>query len=211
MQQYTEKSTSYDENKKSFIGENEKSSLKFFLNRWAPPSQRSAVWRDSRAPTPAMLSLPSLSGIKKNGTAACSNCVNFSQPTSRVDAQVSHVIGRSQVNPSSSPNKNAIASSSHFRRLTNMRRIRTSNMRKRQIGQDPRLQKRLYYCVIWYCSKCCTAPGKESVINWAWLRGQCFSVFERHERSAGWGNRNGGVWRKDSYPGGHRNTCVSLQ
>ena len=87
-------------------------------------------------------------GLKIWHCSMSSNCVNFSQPTSRVDAQVSHVIGRSQVNPSSSPNKNAIASSSHFRRLTNMRRIRTSNMRKRQIGQDPRLQKRLYYCVI---------------------------------------------------------------
>ena len=32
MQQYTEKSTSYDENKKSFIGENEKSLLEVFLN-----------------------------------------------------------------------------------------------------------------------------------------------------------------------------------
>ena len=47
-----------------------------------------------------------------------------------INAEVSRVFGRSQGNPSSSLNQNA--SSSHFRRLTNMRRIGTSNMRNRR-------------------------------------------------------------------------------
>ena len=55
----------------------------------------------------------------------------MSQPTSSVNAEVSRVFGRSQVNPSSGLTQNAVASSSHFRRLTNMRRIGTSNIRNR--------------------------------------------------------------------------------
>ena len=55
----------------------------------------------------------------------------MSQPTSSVNAEVSRVFGRSQVNPSSSLTQNAVASSSHFRRLTNMGRIGTSNIRNR--------------------------------------------------------------------------------
>ena len=81
-------------------------------------------------------------GLKKWHSSMSSNCVNFfrkfgvltgqmSQPTSSVNAEVSRVFGRSQVNPSSSPNQTAIASSSHFRRLMNMRRIGTANIRNR--------------------------------------------------------------------------------
>ena len=56
----------------------------------------------------------------------------MSQPTSSVNAEVPRVFGRSQVNRSSinlRASKNAVASSSHFRRLMNMRRIGTSNIR----------------------------------------------------------------------------------
>ena len=83
--------------------------------------------------------------IKKWHSSMSSNCVNFFRKFEcwqikcfsqhrMLNAEVSRVLGRSQVNqvnPRSSPNQNAIASSSHFRRLTNMTRIGASNIRNR--------------------------------------------------------------------------------
>ena len=122
-----------------------------FLSRWATARQRSVFWREilssSRSPR-------SLSDSSKWCSNHNSNCVNFlrkyeyyqnkCQPTQlNVNAEVSRVFGRShgrQRNPSSSRHHNArSASSSHFRRITNMRQISTS---------DRKWKKTLHSCAI---------------------------------------------------------------
>ena len=114
------------------------------LSRWATARQRTTFWRailsSSRRPR-------SLSDSGKWCSNQNSNCVNFlgkyeyyenkCQPTqSNVNAEVSRVFGRShgrQRNPSSSLHHNArSASSSHFRRITNMRQISTSDRKRKK-------------------------------------------------------------------------------
>lgn len=131
--------------------------LIFSLSQWATASQRSVFWRE----------IPSSSGFlhspESDKMAQQSEQLRLllvevrvfseqmSQPSqSNINVEVSRVFGRSQAShrdPRSSLNHNTSpASSSHFRRMANMRRSGTSNRTNRSRSKA---KKVLHSSAIW--------------------------------------------------------------
>lgn len=121
-------------------------------------------------------------------------CINWNE-LNVVNAEVSRVFGCWQGNPSLSHNQNE--SSSHFRHLTTMRRIDTSNIRNRP--RSKAIENTPILCDLVLLAgptDCCTMTREKSCINWARPSVQCMPVLKSHELSTGWDYHRGGIWRK---------------